>query len=414
MWVLSGFIIEQALTILKSMQDLSETRTNKLNSIWLTAADLERAVMTRSTDYLNHMSTEIPRNNPSLDSMMFLRHNLTAWQEPANLAFEPSPVWHDDDSMITDDAAKNFLRNLLLKSKGQLGEARRDADGKRKEVETARKARQLIREGKDKRDEVDCVRAIFAIQEQLHEAERKKVTAEVEVSTVTHAVGDVSIGAQNHNFKAETFKIPTNCDLCGDRIWGLSAKGFSCRDCGFTCHSKCEMKVPADCPGEQNKEEKKRLKTERQEAAHSVTASNGSMAGGSSTDLPSSNMSRSDTVNSMNTLSSGYSATAHRSISGMSVPQSPEAAAPDVPTASKPTPAAPRRSRVVAPPPTHYVSDPDTGANGDGATSSERKGKMLYEYTKNSEGEITVHEGRDVTLLEPDGMFLYLISSVID
>ena len=38
-------------------------------------------------------------------------------------------------------------------------------------------------------------------------------------------------------------------DLCGDKIWGLSAKGSTCTDCGFSCHSKCEMKVPAKCPG---------------------------------------------------------------------------------------------------------------------------------------------------------------------
>ena len=100
------------------------------------------------------------------------------------------------------------------------------------------------------------VRAIFAIQESMHEVERQKVSAEVEVSTITAAGGDWSIGARNHDFKSQTFKIPTNCDLCGDRIWGLSAKGFDCIDCGYTCHSKCELKVPADCPGEQTKEQR--------------------------------------------------------------------------------------------------------------------------------------------------------------
>ncbi|KAF2102647.1 FCH-domain-containing protein [Rhizodiscina lignyota] len=386
--------------LLDSMQDLSETRINRLNQIWLTAADLEKSVMTRSTSYLDHLSTEIPRNNPVLDSMMFMRHNLANWQEPGNLVFEPSPVWHDDDAMITNEAAKNFLRNILLKSKSQLIEAKRDSDGKRKEVDNARKVRQLIREGKDKRDEVECVRAVFHLQEGLHEAERKKVTAEVEVATVTQAVGDVSIGAQNHDFKSETFKIPTNCDLCGDRIWGLSAKGFVCRDCGYTCHSKCELKVPADCPGEQTKEEKKRLKIERQEAASRLTTSNGTMSSGSASDLP--GISRSDTVNSMNTLSSGYSHTAHRSISSASMPPPPEQGAPEVPAASKPAPApaAAARKRVMAPPPMHYASDPDAG--GDAGNALERKGKMLYEYQKNGDGEITVHEGREVILLEPD------------
>ncbi|KAH6494176.1 hypothetical protein HBI55_110970 [Parastagonospora nodorum] len=383
--------------LLDSLQDLSETRVNKLNSIWLLAANIETQTLSRSTEYLKHLSAEIPRNNPLLDSMMFVRHNAGGWQEPGDFQFEPSPVWLDDGNLAVDDAATTFLRNVLTKTKASLGEHRRELDKKRKEVESAKAVRRNIREGKDKRDEVDVVRAVFAIQEAMHEIERQKVSAEVEVSTITSVVGDVSIGARNHNFKSQTFKIPTNCDLCGDRIWGLSAKGFDCKDCGYTCHSKCEMKVPADCPGEQTKEEKKKLKDERQKAAHTVTSTNGA-ATGSHAELP--KLGRSDTINSMNTLSSGYSATAHRSVSGMS-----PAAAEDPPAEKKapapaPVPGA-RRNRMIAPPPAQYIKD-DDDMPPPTPKSNEVKGRMLYGYEENGEGELTVPEGREVTILEPD------------
>ncbi|KAF2015005.1 FCH-domain-containing protein [Aaosphaeria arxii CBS 175.79] len=382
--------------LLDSLQDLSETRVAKLNSIWALAAQIETQTLTRSTESLNHLSGEIPRNNPLLDSMMFVRHNAGAWQEPADFQFEPSPVWLDDGSIATDEAAVVYLRNILTKTKSSLTEQRRTLDKKRSEVENAKKVRVAIREGRDKRDEVDVVRAIFAIQEAMHEVERQKVSAEVEVSTITSVVGDLSIGARNHNFKSQTFKIPTNCDLCGDRIWGLSAKGFDCKDCGYTCHSKCELKVPADCPGEQTKEERKKLKEERQKASHAAPPANGNTAS-PRPDMP--QISRSDTVNSMNTLSSGYSATAHRSISGMS----PTAEEPPAEKKTTPAPAAgARRNRIVAPPPAQYVKDD----GGDGPIASpkapEQKGKMLYAYEQNGEGEITVPEGREVVILEPD------------
>ncbi|KAF1951212.1 FCH-domain-containing protein [Byssothecium circinans] len=354
--------------------------------------------LTRSTDLLNHLSAEIPRNKPLLDSMMFVRHNAGPWQEPADFQFEPSPVWLDDGSIATDDASAVFLQNVLTKSKGSLAEHRRELDKKRKEVENARKVRQNIRDGKDKRDEVEVVRAIFSLQEGMHEVERQKVNAEVEVSTITSAVGDLSRGARNHNFKGQTFKIPTNCDLCGDRIWGLSAKGFDCRDCGYTCHSKCEMKVPADCPGEQTKEEKKKLKDERQRSAHAAPPVNGNSG---SADMP--RISRSDTVNSMNTLSSGYSATAHRSISGGMSPTAEEP--PAMPTENKLVSApAPRRNRIVAPPPAQFIKDdPDLpSASAPVSKPTEQKGRMLYAYQQNSDGELTVADGRDVTILEPD------------
>ena len=341
---------------------------------------------------MDHMSSnlnEIPRNKPQLDSLMFLRHNVTQFQEPGNLAFEPSPVWHDDEAIITDESARVYLRNMLSKSKMQIRELRVEVDRKRSEVEGARRIRENIRQGKDNRNEVEVVRSTFFMQEALHEVERKRLTAEVETSTIMSVVGDLSHGAQNHNFRSQTFKIPTNCDLCGERIWGLSAKGFDCRDCGYTCHSKCEMKVPPECPGEQSKEDKKKLKTARQEQASAsptpdVEPSDGSARGPS--------LSRQDTMNS---LSSGYAVSANRSISNIQATSHPESA-PAAPQDTKPAPA--RKSRILAPPPAQYVS-PDSAP----PLSKEPKGKMLYAYQANGEDEITVNEGDDLAVVEPDG-----------
>ncbi|TGO67163.1 hypothetical protein BOTNAR_0047g00310 [Botryotinia narcissicola] len=386
--------------LLDSLQDLYESRTIKLNAIWSLAAQLEKGMLERSTEFVNHVLVEIPRNQPSLDCMMFVRHNVGTWQEPPDKPFEPSPVWHDDDAMMVGDTAKVFLRNVLSKSKNQLGDLRREVDLKRREVESTKRVKQQIREGKDKRDEVEVVRAIFALQEELHQVDHKRLTAEVETSTITEAVGDVTLGSKSHNFKSQTFKIPTNCDLCGERIWGLSAKGFDCRDCGYTCHSKCEMKVPAECPGEQTKDEKKKLKAERQEAANAVKAPGTGLAD-SVAELPT--MSRSNTMNS---LSSGYAASAHRSISAKSpTEESPPDAAVDrrrsISSSLKPGGLL-KKNRVVAPPPTAYVSELPGSSVADGSPSKEPRGRMLYAYDANGGEEVTVSEGEEVTILEPD------------
>ena len=321
------------------------------------------------------------------------------------MIFEPSPVWLDDNLMATDETAKVFLRNVLGKSKGQLRELKQSVDKKMTEVENVKRIRQSIREGNDKRDEVEVVRAIFAMQEDLHEIERKRFTAEVETVTITTAVGDVSLGAQNHSFKPQTFKIPTNCDLCGERIWGLSAKGFDCRDCGYTCHSKCEMKVPAECPGEQSKEEKKKLKADRQVMSNATPVSSNDVQPNGVSELPA--LSRSNTMNS---LSSGYAVSANRSVSALpSRPANEESdldAGVSKAAISKPTTA--RRNRIVAPPPAQYVSEA-TPAELDGASRSptaqaiEPRGKMLYPYQAVGEGEVSVEEGQEVIVVEPDG-----------
>ena len=387
------------------MQDLSETRVFFVNSMWSLASRLENDAMQRSSDHMQFLSSEIPRNDPKLDSMMFMRHNVAPWQEPPDMGFEPSPVWHDDSRMVVDDQAKIFLKNILLKSKAQRNELRREVDQKQREVEKARQIRQNIRDGKDKRDEVDVVKGTFALQEELHESERKWISAEVETSTIISMVGDISIGAQNHNFRSQTFKIPTNCDLCGDRIWGLSAKGFDCVDCGYTCHSKCQMKVPADCPGEQTKEAKKKLKTERQAAATAAAATPPPTTNGNPPPAGVAELASLSRSNTMNSLSSGYATSAQRSVSG---PARSPAAELDGDGASST-----RKNRIIAPPPTSYISEaPGDIPNGSGSKGGIR-GRMLYPYQATDAGELTVDEGTEIVLVEPDGKRLSSMNSTI-
>jgi formin-binding protein 1 len=328
---------------------------------------------------------------------MFLQHNAIPVLEPPNLVFEPSPVWHDEATIVTDESAKVFLRNLLLKSKAQAKELKMDADTQKREVEGAKRMRENVRQGKEKRDEVEVVRAIFLLQEKLHDIDRRRLTAEVETSTIIAVVGDVSLGAKNHNFRAQTFKIPTNCDLCGERIWGLSAKGFDCRDCGYTCHSKCELKVPADCPGEQSKEERRKLKAERQEQAQGAPVFESS-PNGSTAELPSLN--RKDTMNS---LSSGYATSAQRLAAGTldsSISRTETIA--ELAGAPSPKAAPSKRNRILAPPPSGYASASPVELP---ATSkpSEPRARMVYSYQASGEGEITIDEGRELVVIDPDG-----------
>ncbi|RKF61807.1 Protein BZZ1 [Erysiphe neolycopersici] len=350
--------------LLDSLRDLSESRTIRLNEIWSRAAELEMSMLMRSIELENHLVLEFEQNQPHLDSMMFYKHNLTPWQEPPDKCFIPSPIWHDDNNMVVDEVAIVYLQNLLSKSKAQLGDLRREADKKRREIESTKRIKQQIREGKDNRDEVEIVRSIFSQKEELHMIDRRRLAVEVETNTITTVVGDVTLGAKSHNFKSQTFKIPTNCDLCGERIWGLSAKGFDCRDCGYACHSKCEMKVPAECPGEQTRDQKKKIKSERQEAANSLA--NATKLSGS-IEAP---MERVKSQSDKSLKSFG-------------------------------------KSRIVAPPPNTYVSEnlaSDVGLiqTTKEKVGNEQRGEMKYAYEANGEGEVSVEENSEVIIMEPD------------
>lgn len=50
-----------------------------------------------------------------------------------------------------------------------------------------------------------------------------------------------------HKFKVHTFKGLNWCEFCANFLWGFTAQGVKCEDCGFIAHNKCSELVPAKC-----------------------------------------------------------------------------------------------------------------------------------------------------------------------
>ncbi|KAK4694634.1 hypothetical protein P7C71_g2980, partial [Lecanoromycetidae sp. Uapishka_2] len=164
---------------------------------------------------------------------------------------------------------------------------------------------------------------------------------------------------------------------------------------------KKEVENIKQCPGEQSKEERKKLKVERQAASKAAPPQTNGAPHDGATELPA--LSRSNT---MDTLSSGYAASANRSVTGRL--QTEEASTDGDSVNQPPTnkPATLRKNRIVAPPPTQYVSELPTHAPSGSRSSTshpaEVKGKMNYAYNAQADGEVSVEEGEEVIIVEPD------------
>lgn len=52
---------------------------------------------------------------------------------------------------------------------------------------------------------------------------------------------------KSHKFKIHTFKGLNWCEFCANFLWGFTAQGVKCEDCGFIAHNKCSELVPAKC-----------------------------------------------------------------------------------------------------------------------------------------------------------------------
>lgn len=239
--------------------------------------------------------------------------------------------------------------------------------------------------------------------------ENDKVTLETEVHTVLSAVRDIDAGAKPHTFKSTTFVTPTNCAFCNKSIWGLAgSKGFICtgtiynkheltKECGYTCHAKCQMKAPQDCTGVnvklEAKKSRKKKKGKEGEEEEEAAADGGSVFRNGSLKRTSTSSSVTPSVNTTN--STGNAAPSPIRIS----------------TISSMRPAGGHTRHISgAPPPEKFVTSPTSKApptspfsssNG-GGTGNTQKAKVLYPYDATSAEELTVKQSDIITVLEPD------------
>jgi len=56
-----------------------------------------------------------------------------------------------------------------------------------------------------------------------------KTKAESQISTIAEGLGGDALSGIAHVFHKSSFTIPTTCDYCSEKIWGLSRQGFTCK-----------------------------------------------------------------------------------------------------------------------------------------------------------------------------------------
>lgn len=203
---------------------------------------------------------------PEVDQKEFIEANRKKWEEPRDWEFEPCVGFFDNPDPSVSESSKVFLQNKLLRARKKLRELKPLVETKRREIAGLENLREAYerQEGLGDGDEVmevssknerrvkrnvelnfssllqqnllDCSRQLLSHQTMI-------VLLETEVECIISAIGDDEGEARPHRFKPASFTIPTTCNFCEGTIWGIAKQGFVCKPCGYTVHSKCEMKV---------------------------------------------------------------------------------------------------------------------------------------------------------------------------
>jgi len=186
--------------------------------------------------------------DPKKDQGLFIEHNLRPFSSPTDWTFEPCASYYDTGELTIEGSAKIFLQNKLSISRGKLLELKPLLENKRKEAE---QAMSFVNAGSGNpaSGSVDAIDGLLDAQHQVTLYETSQSTLETEIRIVEAALGGDEGSQSPHSFKSSSFTIPTECGYCATSIWGLSKQGKTCKACGLSVHSKCELKVAADCSG---------------------------------------------------------------------------------------------------------------------------------------------------------------------
>lgn len=174
--------------MLDGIQLLAEARTAQVNRVLKLACETESRHLNHRIDCLKAADAIVDKNTRGLDTAMFVEHNKIPWQDPTDFYFQPSPIWHDDDTFKTDDNGLQYLRGRLATAE----------EGAEKCSDTSEAAHAKFQKAKKDLDELDLesisgtalspLLTNFAHTLQaLVRSETKRLEYEVEIETIEAA-----------------------------------------------------------------------------------------------------------------------------------------------------------------------------------------------------------------------------------
>ncbi|TCD63247.1 hypothetical protein EIP91_005803 [Steccherinum ochraceum] len=249
--VKAKFFADDLPAIQDEFQELQTQLVSKFAKIMIHAQALEGSHLERLKTRVAAAEHAFTSISPAQDQNLFIEHNIRSFSAPPDWVFEPCGTYYDTPDMSVEPAPKVYLQNRLTRCRQKLEELRPVLQSKRQEVEKLGKLVPAYAQDHSLGNVDEVSDGYLESHHQLTSFATSECILTTEIETISQALnGDE--GAQcPHTFKSASFSIPTQCGYCKSTIWGLSKQGKTCKACGISVHSKCELKVPADCPGSQ-------------------------------------------------------------------------------------------------------------------------------------------------------------------
>lgn len=226
----------------QQMQELNESRVYAVQRILKTYVDLLNQASADVQTQMTQLGASVSQIQPKEDSQLFIKNHTEVWQEPYPFVFEPSLLWKDDvctnfkiyscflvkDHLVVDEPSKIYLTNKLAKVKVRLDDVEQEIQAKQKEVNGLVNLRDAYRRNPSTGDPDEVNEKCIETLRQITILNGTKARYTTSMNVIVGAIGETHSG-KRHTLTKASFAIPTACDYCQEKIWGLTQQGFTCK-----------------------------------------------------------------------------------------------------------------------------------------------------------------------------------------
>ncbi|KAJ1973933.1 Protein BZZ1 [Dimargaris verticillata] len=234
--------------LLDQLQNINESRAYTARWFWTRWTELQTQTSQRLQTHMGQLGQTVKGINPEADTQHFIARNAMQWSRPLDFQFVPAPQSNDRSEFELDEDDRVFLTNWAAKQRQALKAVNTQIGQTQVPLTEFQQALKVTDPNSPMGGYNDLLENVMELDREMMTLRWDQATYNTEVRELSRVVRVVS-DDERHQFKSTTFAIPTVCDYCNTKIWGVGKTGYNCQVCGLNCHKKCMLKVPAECAG---------------------------------------------------------------------------------------------------------------------------------------------------------------------
>ncbi|KAI8822262.1 uncharacterized protein EV422DRAFT_526239 [Fimicolochytrium jonesii] len=241
--------------LLEDMLSLLQHTLGRLQTSWQSATSLQQTLASSVEESAKSMKEAVGKVNVEADAQAYAvsRNNFAVVASSEAAEFSLDALAEEGSHLTKDESATIFLGNKYRKLVKRVAQIDEDIEKREKTLQGLKRLLDVYEKDPAQGDIGRVRESILEEKRETMKQQTSRSKFQVQIDRIYSLLSSDLEDMHPHNLTGKTFVHPVTCDYCHGTIWGVGKPGLTCDDCGYHAHLKCELKIPALCPGVMNK-----------------------------------------------------------------------------------------------------------------------------------------------------------------